>query len=168
MLWDLPSITQLYMLCCESGVLEVSLLWLREILHSQNPDMGAVWCVRPRTLCRVHRSTGRWFRELGNSPVRHERLVISFCLASLVLSCCTLLYFYFKMLPLEWTFEYFHDTQFYCCFTLPPDHYLHREKKLVLTSGLSRKSLKVLQFNLFKNCFGNLCFFLVWPHYLSN
>lgn len=30
------------MLCCESGLLEVSLLWLREILHSQSPDMGAV------------------------------------------------------------------------------------------------------------------------------
>lgn len=74
---------------------------LAEILHSQNPDMGAVWCVRPRTLCRAHRSTGRWFGELGNSPVRHERLVISFCLASLVLSCCTLMYFYFKMLPLN-------------------------------------------------------------------
>lgn len=29
MLWDLPSITQLYMLCCESRVLEVSLLWLK-------------------------------------------------------------------------------------------------------------------------------------------
>lgn len=39
LLWDLPYITQLYMLCCESGVVEVSLLWLREILHSQNPDM---------------------------------------------------------------------------------------------------------------------------------
>lgn len=42
LLWDLPYITQLYMLCCESGLLEVSLLWLREILHSQSPDMGAV------------------------------------------------------------------------------------------------------------------------------